>query len=162
MSVFSRAQYLLLNLRRACLLGSISTRARNHVRAATGPLAEITRHDSGRSDCRLSAAIDAACAQQSSDRTRAAGSMRRRNAWRRRHSGEIARRVSPDQAAEQASGQSIALFLRPTGTAADRRRARTRQFRPDTARLAGCDLAMDQPGSVADDDARLCLSLIHI
>ena len=118
-------------------------------------IAEIACHARARSDWGLSAAIDAAGAQQPFDRTRAAGNLRRRNRRHRSGRGEIARRVPERRGHPQSPRQPVAVFLRAAGTAAGRRRSRARQFRPDTARFAVSRLGMDQPKSVADHDARL-------
>ncbi len=60
-----------------------------------------------------------------------------------------------DGSVAESRQHALALLLCAAGPAAGRRRSRACQFRPDTARLAGCDLGVDQPRSAADDGARL-------
>jgi hypothetical protein len=55
---------------------------------------KLSCHDAGRSDSGLPAAFDAANAQLSADRTRSAGSLRRRDRRRGDGAGQIARRIS--------------------------------------------------------------------
>ena len=123
---------------------TVSNRARTLNRYGT------ERHHPG-----VSAAAHPGDPGQPSDRTRAAGNLRRRNSRRGAGSGKVACRIPQGWVASKSRQQSFAIPFRSAGAAADRRRSGSRQFRADIARLGFADLGMDQPGSAADDDARL-------